>query len=181
MLRMDVAWLRKQAADGAVMAKHDSMEEILARSVGAVRRIAADLRPLMLDDLGLVPAAEWLVKNFRERYGVACDLVVEPADLQMDDPQATAVFRIMQEALANVARHAGASQVDISLRHDGGEITLQVRDDGRGFDPASARKPNSFGIVGLRERAHLVDGVIAIETAPGRGTVIDVRIPIVRA
>jgi signal transduction histidine kinase len=146
-----------------------------------VRRIAADLRPLMLDDLGLVPAAEWLVKNFRERYGVACDLVVEPADLQMDDPQATAVFRIMQEALANVARHAGASQVDISLRHDGGEITLQVRDDGRGFDPASARKPNSFGIVGLRERAHLVDGVIAIETAPGRGTVIDVRIPIVRA
>jgi signal transduction histidine kinase len=87
----------------------------------------------------------------------------------------------VQEALSNVRKHAHASKVTIALQERNGSLTGWVRDDGRGFDPASARKPNSFGIVGLRERAHLVDGVIAIETAPGRGTVIDVRIPIVRA
>jgi signal transduction histidine kinase len=181
-LRMDVAWLgqRGAGADATSAAKLAAMETMLDRMVAATRRIAADLRPLMLDDLGLVPAAQWLVENFKERHGIACDIDIAPPDLELQDPQATAVFRIMQESLVNVARHAAASRVDITLSRANGEIRLRVSDDGRGFDLADPRKPNSFGLVGLRERAHLVDGRITIDSAPGRGTTIDVRIPLPR-
>jgi len=156
------------------------METMLDRMVAATRRIAADLRPLMLDDLGLVPAAQWLVENFKERHGIACEIDVAPADLELQDPQATAVFRIMQESLVNVARHARASRVDITLARANGEIRLRVADDGRGFDPSEARKANSFGLVGLRERVHLVAGQITIDSGIGRGTAVEVRIPLPR-
>ena len=181
-LRMDVAWLgqRGAAADAPSAAKLAAMETMLDRVVAATRRIASDLRPLMLDDLGLVPAAQWLVENFKERHGVACEIDVAPPDLELQDPQATAVFRIMQESLVNVARHAQASRVEITLARDDGEIRLRVADDGRGFDLSEARKENSFGLVGLRERAHLVDGQITIDSAPGRGTIVEVRIPLPR-
>ena len=181
-LRMDVAWLgqRGLAADAPSAAKLAAMETMLDRMVAATRRIAADLRPLMLDDLGLVPAAQWLVENFKERHGVACEIDVAPPDLELQDPQATAVFRIMQESLVNVARHAQASRVEITLARVDGEIRLRVADDGRGFDLSEARKDNSFGLVGLRERAHLVDGQITIDSAPGRGTIVEVRIPLPR-
>jgi PAS domain S-box-containing protein len=179
VLRMDVDWLRQRgfSAQGAAAAKLDAMEKMLERSVAATRRIAADLRPLMLDDLGLVPAAQWLVENFKERHGIDCQIVVTPPDLELADPHATAVFRIIQESLANAARHAHAARVEVDLSLTDGEIRLRVRDDGRGFDLSDPRKPNSFGLVGLRERAHLVDGEIRIDTAPGRGTSIEVRIP----
>ena len=156
------------------------MEKMLDRSIAATRRIAADLRPLMLDDLGLVPAAQWLVENFKERHGVECEIVVTPPDLELTDPHATAVFRIIQESLANVARHAAAKRVEVDLSCGDRQIRLRVRDDGRGFDPTDPRKPNSFGLVGLRERAQLVDGEIRIDSAPGRGTSIEVRIPFER-
>ena len=181
-LRMDVAWLgqRGAAADAPSAAKLAAMETMLDRMVAATRRIAADLRPLMLDDLGLVPAAQWLVESFKERHGIACEIEVVPLDLELQDPQATAVFRIMQESLVNVARHAQASRVDIMLARNNGEIRLRVADDGRGFDPGESRNANSFGLVGLRERAHLVDGQITIDSAPGRGTIVEVRIPLRR-
>ena len=180
VLRMDVDWLKQSATatDAASATKLGAMEKMLDRSVAATRRIASDLRPLMLDDLGLVPAAQWLVENFKERHGIECEIAVTPPDLELSDPQATAVFRIMQESLANVARHAAAAHVEVALSCSGNQIRLRVRDDGRGFDPDNPRKPNSFGLVGLRERAHLVDGEIRIESAPGRGTNIEVRIPL---
>jgi PAS domain S-box-containing protein len=183
VMRMDVDWLRQRGfpAQGAAAAKLDAMENMLERSVAATRRIAADLRPLMLDDLGLVPAAQWLVENFKERHGIDCRIVVTPPDLELADPHATAVFRIIQESLANAARHAEADRVEVDLSLTDGEIRLRVRDDGRGFDLNDPRKPNSFGLVGLRERAHLVDGEIRIDTTPGRGTSIEVRIPFDRS
>ncbi|HXX83647.1 MAG TPA: MASE4 domain-containing protein [Casimicrobiaceae bacterium] len=181
-LRMDVDWLRQRgmALEGPSAAKLAAMEKMLDRNIAATRRIAADLRPLMLDDLGLVPAAQWLVENFRERHGVECEIAVTPPDLELADPHATAVFRIIQESLANVARHAEAKRVEVDLSCGDCQIRLRVRDDGRGFDPTDPRKPNSFGLVGLRERAHLVDGEIRIDSAPGRGTSIEVRIPFER-
>ncbi|HET9761879.1 MAG TPA: MASE4 domain-containing protein [Casimicrobiaceae bacterium] len=181
-LRMDVAWLgqRGVAPDSPSAAKLAAMETMLDRMVAATRRIAADLRPLMLDDLGLVPAAQWLVENFKDRHGIACEIDVAPPDLELQDPQATAVFRIMQESLVNVARHAQASRVDVTLERANGEIRLRVADDGRGFDTNQARKANSFGLVGLRERANLVEGRISIDSAPGRGTIVEVRIPLPR-
>ncbi len=96
----------------------------------------------------------------------------------MQDPHATAIFRILQESLTNVARHAHASRVDVTLDGADGELTLTVRDDGCGFAAGDPRKPNSFGLVGLRERAYLLDGEISVDTAPGKGTVIEVRIPL---
>ncbi len=181
MLRMDLGWIeaRGPAGDETIAGKLAAMRKLVDDSVAATRRIASDLRPLVLDDLGLVPAVESLTEKFEERHGIACALAVSPPGLELADPDATAVFRIVQESLANVARHAGASRVDVDLRVEGGAIRLRVSDDGRGFDTALPRKDGSFGLVGLRERVHLVDGRIEIDSAPGRGTRIDVRIPLV--
>lgn len=182
-LKMDVGWLRSRVSAGEadVAAKVAAMGEVLDDMVASTRRIAADLRPLVLDDLGLVPAAQWLVETFRKRHGIECELEVDPPDIELADPHATAVFRILQESLTNVARHAQASRVALNLSRVDGGIHLSVRDDGRGFDLAAPRRPNAFGLLGLRERAHLVAGRIAIDSALGRGTTIQVSIPLPRA
>jgi signal transduction histidine kinase len=137
--------------------------------------------PLMLHDLGLVPAAEWLTQNFTARTGIRCDFSADPPEIDRHDPHATAVFRILQESLTNIARHAQATCVGVTLDGNTGEIVLRVRDNGCGFDPASPRKPGSLGLVGLRERATLLGGEINISAAPGKGTVIEVHIPLQRA
>ncbi len=179
-LKMDVGWLKERGPDAneEFSSKLAAMRDLIDDTVAATRRIAADLRPLMLDDLGVVPAIEWLVENFRERNGIECELVIDPPDLELGDPYSTAVFRIVQECLTNVARHAQATRVEVELRRSGDEIRLRVSDNGRGFDPAAPRRPNSFGLVGLRERAYLVSGRIAIDAAPGRGTTVKVTIPL---
>ena len=182
-LMMDVAWMKEHAPTGQeqLRLKIAGMQAMLDSTVKATRRIAADLRPLILDDLGLVPAAKWLVQNFVQRSGVRCEFAFDPPGLELDDPHATAVFRILQEALTNIAHHAQAELVNVTLDVNEEEITLRVRDNGRGFEPRDPRKPNSFGLVGLRERAYLLDGEINIDTTPGKGTLIEVRIPIRQA
>lgn len=155
-----------------------AVHRLLDEAVVATRRIAADLRPLVLDDLGLVAAADWLVQNFRQRHGIECDLIVDPPNLDLDEPQATAVFRIMQESLTNIGRHAHASRARLSLLRKDDHILLVVQDNGAGFDLSAPRKLNSFGLSGLRERAYLVAGDVSIESSPGIGTTIKVRIPL---
>lgn len=155
-----------------------SMRTLLDDAVASTRRIASDLRPLVLDDLGLVPAMQWLVQGFTQRSGVACELNVEPADLELYEPYATATFRILQESLTNVARHARASHVHVRVTREDHRVVLTVSDDGVGFDPSRPRKPGSFGLAGLRERAYLVEGELDIVSAPGHGTTIEVRIPL---
>lgn len=178
-LKMDVTWLtERSASETATLEKLDKMRVILDSTVAATRRIAADLRPLMLDDLGLVPAVEWLANNFSERHGIECRLMVENEDIDLPEPYATTVFRILQESLTNIAKHAEASYVEASLDYDGEEVRLSVQDDGKGFKPTDSRKPNSYGLLGLRERVHLVGGTVRIDSEPGRGTRIAVRIPI---
>ncbi|WP_376697957.1 sensor histidine kinase [Burkholderia stagnalis] len=179
-LKNDLEWLIDRVPqDDAMLARKIAAMHGLARgAVAATRRIASDLRPLMLDDLGFAAAMQWLVQDFRQRHGIACTLRVDPPEQNLAEPYATAVFRIAQEALANVARHAAASQVDVDLACGGGDIALTIRDDGAGFDPGDPRKPTSFGLVGLRERAYLVGGMLTIDTAPGKGTRVSVRIPL---
>ncbi len=179
-LKMDLAAAKEElpAEQQRLSAKLETMQAMIDSMVTATRRIAADLRPLMLDDLGLVPAAEWLAQNFTQRTGIRCNFSVDPPELELRDPHATAVFRILQESLTNVGRHAQASLVEVSLDGNDGEIVLRVRDNGRGFEPGSPRKPAAFGLVGLRERANLLGGEISIDGAPGRGTVIEVHIPL---
>jgi PAS domain S-box-containing protein len=179
-LKMDVTWLRGHlpAGDASVSGKLGDIEALLDGTVAATRRISSDLRPLMLDDLGLVPAVEWLVQKFTERNGIPCELDIGAPDLELHEPYASAVFRILQESLTNAARHARASRVEVSIGLGDGSVALRVRDDGRGFSPEDPRKPGSFGLMGLRERAYLLGGDVSIASEPGRGTTVEVRIPL---
>ncbi|HEX5863392.1 MAG TPA: PAS domain S-box protein [Casimicrobiaceae bacterium] len=182
-LQMDVAWYKERVPEGqpATSARLARMETLLNETVAATRRIAADLRPLMLDDLGLVPAVEWLVESFTQRSGIPCELAVSDQELELPRAHATAVFRIVQESLANVGKHAQASRVKVAIERNGSELTLSIRDDGAGFSLQNPRKPNSYGLLGLRERASLLGGKASIASAPGEGTHVEVRLPVTPA
>ena len=178
-LKMDTIWLRDHVPEGDAAAR-DKIAQMLAlldSSVAAVRRIAADLRPLVLDDLGLVAAIEWLAQGFTQRTGVPCALELDES-LELQEPWATGVFRIVQESLANVAKHAHASRVRVQLRPQGEHLLLRVEDDGIGFRPAAPRPAQSLGLVGLRERAQLLRGEVRVESSPGAGTRVEARIPL---
>ena len=179
MLQMDVAWCRAKApsAEPEFAVRLDRMQALLKSTVAATRRIAADLRPLLLDDLGIVPAVEWLAENFTQRTGVPCRLTIEDPDLELDGVQATAVFRIVQESLTNIAKHAGAADAEVSIAQEDDWLVVRVSDDGKGFIPQDPRKPGSFGLVGLRERAALLRGEAKITSGIGEGTTIEVRLP----
>ena len=177
-LKMDTNWVRDNVASAPALAqqKLSEMLGLLDGAVASTRRIASDLRPLLLDDLGLAPAIEWLAGAFTQRHGIPCRLRMDE-DLELHEPYATAVFRIVQESLANVAKHADATDVSVSVERRPGEIVLAVQDDGRGFDAAAPRSVTSLGLMGLQERAQLLKGTVEIASAPGEGTRIGVRIP----
>ena len=175
--KMDAIWLREHLpADREAQSKIATMLTMLDTCVAATRRIAADLRPLVLDDLGLVPALEWLVQTFTQRTTVRCELLVDDS-LELDEPFATGIFRIVQESLQNVAKHAEAQHVEVELKTEGDYLLLRVQDDGIGFRPSQPRKPQSLGLVGLRERAQLMRGELRVDSSPGAGTRVDARIP----
>ncbi len=178
-LKMDATWLRDHLVrdPAAAVEKVRGMLGMLDDCVAATRRIAADLRPLVLDDLGLVPAIEWLAQSFTQRHGVPCALDLDES-LELQEPHATAAFRIVQESLVNVAKHAHARQVWVRVAREGVQVVLEVRDDGAGFDPQAARKPESLGLMGLRERAQLLEGSVLIESSPGAGTRVLAQIPV---
>lgn len=178
-LKIDVGWLRENGGRESPerIAKIESMQRLLDSTVAAARRISADLRPMMLDDLGLIAASEWLVENFSQRTGIPCELVIGAGDLDLADPHATTVFRTLQESLTNAAKHSHATQVEVALERENGEVVLTVSDNGTGFVPEGARKPGSFGQIGLRERAYHLGGTIAFESSPGTGTRVVLRIP----
>jgi PAS domain S-box-containing protein len=179
-LQMDVAWCRERVAEGneGMAMRLARMESLLETTVAATRRISADLRPLMLDDLGLWPALEWLVESFTEHTGVQCELSMKSEEIELPDLQATAVFRAVQESLTNIAKHARASRVDVTIERENSTLAVSVRDDGVGFSAEDSRKPNSFGLLGLRERAALLGGEASVTSAPGRGTRVEVRFPV---
>jgi PAS domain S-box-containing protein len=179
--KMDAIWLRSHVGDDPdAQSKISTMLTMLDTCVASTRRIAADLRPLVLDDLGLVPALEWVVQNFNQRTGVPCDLIVDES-LELEEPFATGVFRIVQEALQNVAKHAEAQHVEVELKVEGDYLLLRVQDDGIGFRPSAPRKPQSLGLVGLRERAQLMRGELRVDSSPGGGTRVQAKIPTVKA
>jgi signal transduction histidine kinase len=178
-LKMDAIWLKdnlQRDATGAG-AKIQDMLGMLDASVASTRRIAADLRPLVLDDLGLMPAIDWLVQNFTQRTGIACKLDADE-DLELGEPHATAVFRMVQESLVNVGKHSQARKVTVTIIPVEGGLRLKVQDDGIGFDTDAARRPNSLGLAGLRERAQLLKGSVVVHSKPGQGTTIDAFVPV---
>ena len=178
MLKMDVMLIRAatRADDGDTLSRLAKMERQIDATIKAMRRIASDLRPLSLDDLGVFPAIESLVHDFQQRTGIACELAIANPARELGNEQATAVFRIVQESLTNVGKHARASRVEVSLLEEDDALTVTVRDDGAGFD-ASAR-PAGFGLLGVRERAYLLGGTSTVTSAPGRGTEVEVTLPL---
>ena len=176
-LKIDVVWLKQNlGAPGPDLAgKLTEMQLLLDGTVAATRRISADLRPLVLDDLGLAAAAEWLTQNFTARTGVPCELAMA-RDLELHEPYATTVFRVLQESLTNIARHARATQVEVTLGREEDDVVLNVRDNGVGFAPAAPRKTGSFGLLGVRERAALLGGEVSVESEAGKGTIVELRL-----
>jgi signal transduction histidine kinase len=178
-LKVDIQMLEhKLAPANAAGAKRlKLMEQAVDEMISETRRLASDLRPSMLDDLGLAPACRWLIQSFQRRHRIHCELTITPEQLELPEPFASTVYRVLQECLANIARHSGASLVQVRLAHDASNVVLAVHDNGVGFDPAHPRKELSFGLVGLRERAYLVQGNLRIESSPESGTLIELTIP----
>jgi signal transduction histidine kinase len=147
-------------------------------TIGVVRDVATALRPAALD-LGLIPAVEWLLGGFEERAGVRCFLEAPPLeDVQTDAGRATAVFRILQESLTNVARHANAGQVWVRIALVDNELVFEVEDDGVGFDPAVVRTKRTFGLMSMRERALMFGGTSRIGPRAAGGTIVSIRLPV---
>ena len=157
--------------------KTSSIFKLVDETIQSVRRISTELRPGILDDLGLVATIEWAGEEFESRTGTKCRLTLPREDISIDPDSATAIFRIFQETLTNVARHAEASEVDVRMAHEGGDLILEVHDNGKGFPEGRLSDGKSLGILGMRERAVLLGGELAIDGAPGRGTTVSVRVP----
>jgi PAS domain S-box-containing protein len=180
-LKMDISWLSGRLPTDSIplIQRTEKMRQLVDTTVTAVRRIAADLRPVMLDDLGLVPSIEHVAHAFSERTNVPVSLDISQAGGQLHDPLATAVYRIVQEALTNVARHARASEVAVSMRVEHGVLHVHVRDNGVGL-PATPSAGRSHGILGIRERAQTLGGSARIYSPEEGGTVVEISIPLDR-
>jgi len=180
-IKMDVSWLssRLPREEAQLLARVGKMKGVVDTAVAAVRRIAADLRPVMLDDLGLVPAIESLLHDLSQRTGIVISLDGAAAELDFREPLPTALYRIAQEALTNVARHAGATEVSVTMHVGDGRLVLAVRDNGRGFDPGTVRA-KSYGILGIRERAHTLGGTARFERITEGGMLVEIAIPVAR-
>ena len=178
-LKMDLGWLRERVpAEADIASRMREMSELLDRTVGSTRRISADLRPLMLDDLGLADAAGWLVDDFAKRSGVACSIELPPELPEVSKAVGTAVYRSLQESLTNIARHAGAKHAWVVIGAGNGAIHLEVEDDGRGFAPEDLAKSRSLGLKGMRERIAFLGGSLELARAPRGGTRLRLSVPL---
>jgi two-component system, NarL family, sensor histidine kinase UhpB len=151
---------------------------LVDNTIGTLRRIASGLRPRTLDDLGLTAALEWQAQEFESRTGIHCRVTLPQEQITLDTERSTAIFRIYQESLTNVARHAHATRVEAQLEREADQLIFQVHDDGIGFDPEEAKGRRSLGLVGMQERALVLDGELKIEGVPGAGTTMTLRIPL---
>ncbi|HVB47302.1 MAG TPA: PAS domain S-box protein [Burkholderiales bacterium] len=180
-LKMDLTWLRQRLPEAPESAaKLAQMNALLDQTVGSVRRIAADLRPLMLDDLGFLDAAVWLVEDFSRRSGVQCRIDT-PADAELSDLErtvATTLYRALQESLTNIARHAQAKNAWVVIGIESEALRLEIEDDGRGIDGDDLGKLRSLGLRGMRERVQYIGGSLDIGRAPRGGTRVQLRVPL---
>jgi PAS domain S-box-containing protein len=181
-LKMDLAWLRERlpAHDRELAARADGMSALLDRTVSSSRRIASDLRPLMLDDLGLADAAQWLVEDFGKHSGIRLELRAAQAETleALSKGAATAVYRALQESLTNIARHSGAKNAWIVMAQENGSLFVEIEDDGRGIGAGDMDKARSLGLKGMRERVAYYGGSLEVGPAPRGGTRLRLRVPL---
>jgi PAS domain S-box-containing protein len=183
-LQLDIAMLRRQlmkpldeAQRQRLLKRTELMKGLTADAIRTVQKIATELRPVVLDSLGLCAAIEWLAEDFQARTGIPCAASVPGEAIAANLELETELFRIVQESLTNVARHARAKRVEIVLAEEGGDLVLTVRDNGCGMDNRKLNDPHSLGLTGIRERALSLRGAARFESAPGEGTTVRVRVP----
>jgi two-component system sensor histidine kinase UhpB len=177
--------LEESTPDETVRARVADIRALAHQTLRAVRNLSIDLRPSALDDLGLLPALRWYIKEYQQKCGIAVDFGASGLKERLPAEMETALYRIIQESLTNTAKHARATKVNITLAEEDGAIHANICDDGRGFDAqAVLRTPwqdRGLGLAGMTERASLLNGTVDIQSEPGSGTRIDVKIPVSRA
>lgn len=178
-LKMDVIGLMERTSDAspAGAAIRERVLTTLDATVNSVQRISSELRPSILDDLGLAAAIESEARSFEERTGIECEVSLPEEAGRLSSGVATALYRITQEALTNVARHSNAARVELRIRFRDADVLVEVRDDGRGITSQEVGSARSLGLIGIRERAELVGGTARFEGIAGRGTIVSIRIP----
>lgn len=180
-LKMDLSWINRRLGDGQdnLKEKIAGMCRIIDASTRSIQNFSTELRPTILTDMGLAAAIEWQVKRFRENTETPCELSLEPPGWNPPNAETgTLLFRIFQEALTNIARHAQASKVEVALRVAQGRAILSIRDNGRGIPAEKMADTDSFGLIQMRERAIAGGGDLIIETAPHAGTHIQATLPV---
>jgi len=179
-LRIDLSWLAKRTSreQELLFAKVKSMYELVDEAIQTVKRISTELRPGLLDDLGLSAAIEWQAQELERRTEIKFEFTSSPKDIVLDRDRSTAIFRICQEALTNVIRHADATKVKITLKEETNIIILRIGDNGKGIDKKQLSDPKAFGLIGMMERARFWGGGVKIKGTPGKGTVVAVSIPL---
>jgi signal transduction histidine kinase len=187
-IKMDLSRLSRRGpgaegelAEGELAEALAGTMQLIDDTIQTVRRIATDLRPALLDDFGLVAAVEWQLQEFGRRTGIKCQAEIEMDELTLEPQTATALFRVMQETLTNVARHAKATRVTVRLARQPGCLVMSLRDNGEGFQPEDLARKHSLGLAGMRERVFAVAGELTIQSAPGKGTIVTVTVPAVEA
>ena len=178
VLKMDISWLNKRLGNTSepVREKFTELLEMTDKTVTTVRKIASELRPTLLDDLGLSAAMEWHLEEFEKRSGIHKEFERPDKELEIDDSMKIGLFRIFQESLTNVARHSGAERVNVLLERKNGNIVLKIADNGKGFDTEQATK-KTLGLLGMKERTQMMGGVYHINGMPGKGTMVEVVVP----
>lgn len=184
-LKIDLVWLHgrlaktgKRAGADGLAARVVEMSRLADTAIHCVQKIATDLRPAVLDSLGLCAAVEWQAQDFQARAGIQCHASVPEEEPPVSRDAATAAFRILQESLTNVLRHAHATQVDVSLRQETGQLILRIDDNGAGMKADTFSNPRSIGLAGMQERALLFGGQLEIRSQPGSGTTVEMWIPL---
>ena len=183
-LRMHLLWLQHRVAEcdrvdtTDIQERLPAMLDLVDRSARTVDDIVTDLRPPALDQLGLIAVLEWQAESFARRSGLRCRFIGNGGVDELDAGRATAVFRMFQEILTNVERHANASRVSVHVRRIGDRLTLRVRDNGQGLTVDHMKQPGSFGLLGMRERALLLGGALTVASGRRGGTTVTATIPL---
>lgn len=178
-IKLDVSWLdRKITGDTVIKDRISGVLTMLTEMIHSIRRISTQLRPSILDDLGLLEALKWLARDFQKRTGIRIELECPEESLKVEPAITTGLFRIFQETLTNIARHAEATDVSARLYTEEDRLILTIMDNGKGFDPAAAKKKKTLGLLGMKERTLMMKGAYEIDSQPGKGTILRFSVPL---
>jgi PAS domain S-box-containing protein len=181
-LKLDLSWLSKRFPQELEQQSERmrSMGKLIDGAIQTVKRLSAELRPGVLDDLGLVDAIQWQAQDFSKRTDIKTTFTTNSEEISLDRERSTALFRICQEALTNIVRHAQATRVTVGLKRTRHRVVLRVGDNGVGIEESQILDPRAFGLIGMRERAGFFGGEVKVSGDPGKGTVVAVSIPVPR-